>query len=92
MEEDYIKVDRLEHYAVLPSVLKDQQEPRLYRLHTGDVFTVLQEDAPVRVGDNICGGNGIVARVLFKPKKWWMFWKKKRAYGYEVIWMNKSEI
>lgn len=60
---------------------------RCARLHTGDKFTVLyQQGENFKLGQKYQGfDNLIVERVIYAPKKWWQFWKRRKVIGYTVL-------
>lgn len=63
------------------------QTARCVRLRAGDQFTVSYQQ-----GENFKPGqkyrdfdNFIVCRVIYTPKKWWQFWKRRKVIGYTVM-------
>lgn len=60
---------------------------RCARLHAGDKFTI-----SYRQGENFRPGqkyrdfdNFIIDQVIYAPKKWWQFWKRRKVIGYTVM-------
>lgn len=45
---------------------------------------------PVTVGQKY-GCNMYVSEILYKPKKWWMFWKKKEQIGFHISHLNGGD-
>lgn len=60
-------------------------EARICQLQRGDVFYISAR-APLQLGSQFMGYPAYVTKIHYKPRKWWMFWKKKEAIGYEVMW------
>lgn len=63
---------------------------RVYALKKGDrIYFVGNHD--VKVGDKYKDHPAIVSRIVYKPKKWWQFWKKKEMVGYQVMWVEDED-
>ena len=60
---------------------------RYVKLCAGDTFTISN-----RQGENFKPGqkylgfdNLMVYRIIYAPKKWWQFWKRRKVIGYIVM-------
>lgn len=66
-----------------------ENKKRCVKLSKGDSVSVLHTDKSYSIGDQYDGfKNLIVTKILYKPKKWWQFWKRKHIIGYEVTCMK----
>lgn len=65
-------------------------EARVYQLRRGDVF-YMSASNPLRLGSQFMEYPAYVTKIHYKPRKWWMFWKKKEAIGYEVTWYGNDD-
>ena len=63
------------------------QTARYVRLRAGDQFTVSrQKGEDFKPGQKYQGFDDfIVNRVIYTPKKWWKFWKRRKVIGYTVL-------
>lgn len=63
------------------------QALRYVKLRAGDKFTVLyRQDDNYKPGQKYQGfDNLIVERLIYSPKKWWQFWKRRKVIGYTVM-------
>ena len=61
-------------------------EARLYRVARGDrIF--LYSDEEVKVSETYKNYPAIVTKIVYSPKKWWQFWKKKKQVGFQILWL-----
>lgn len=67
-----------------------QKNARLYAIQSGDEF-VVQDPSPVTIGDKYMDWPTKIVEVIYEPKKWWQFWKKKKQLGYIVLWVGNEE-
>lgn len=58
---------------------------RAVPLESGDVIFIFSRE-PVKIGEQYQDYQAFVSRIIYEPKKWWQFWKRKIQIGYEVIW------
>ena len=40
-----------------------------------------------KLGDKYKDFNAIISCVYYEPKPWWKFWKKKKIFGYEIMFL-----
>ena len=40
-----------------------------------------------KLGDKSKDFNAIISCVYYEPKPWWKFWKKKKIFGYEIMFL-----
>ena len=40
-----------------------------------------------KLGDKYKDFNAIISCVYYEPKQWWKFWKKKKIFGYEIMFL-----
>ena len=62
---------------------------RVMPLTPGDEFYIPYKGIRFTPGQKYYDYPVIVARVVYKPKPWYLFWKKKEIYGYFVRWMGE---
>jgi len=62
-------------------------------LNRGDSFAVVKTlgDETVKVGDQYKDFPAVITEIIYEPKKWWQFWKKKNRLGYIVEWRGGEE-
>ena len=57
---------------------------RLFKLQKGDIFTLRYPTEKIinslKDMDNIK-----VIKVVYEPKKWWQFWKKRKIFEYKIM-------
>lgn len=63
---------------------------RVCQLQPGDVF-YMSARAPLPLGSQFMDYPAYVTKIHYKPRRWWMFWKKKEAIGYEVTWRGRCD-
>jgi hypothetical protein len=74
----------LEFYKVVTYAKDYPTTPvRLMRCQSGDTLFIRSEEK-VTIGDKYKDSQFVVSEIIFKPKKWWQLWKKKRQLGYIV--------
>lgn len=61
-------------------------QPRFYKLSSGDSFVLMDRENIVKPGDEYKNYPAFVTRVIYEPRKWWQFWKRKRQLGYVIQW------
>ena len=54
-------------------------------LKSGDVIFIFSQE-PVKIGNQYKNYPAFISRIIYEPKKWWQFWKRKKQFGYEVTW------
>ena len=54
-------------------------------LKSGDVIFIFSHES-VKIGDRYKNYTAFISRIIYEPKKWWQFWKRKKQLGYEVTW------
>ena len=73
-------------------VLKADQYPnekvRMVPLVQGDMFYTTDISPDIKVGDYYKDYPAQIARIDYKPKKWYQFWKKKEPLGASMIWLG----
>ena len=65
-------------------------EARMCPLQRGDVF-YMSASNPLQLGSQFMEYPAYVTKIYYKPRKWWMLWKKKEAIGYEVTWYGDDD-
>ena len=74
----------LEFYKVVTYAEDYPTTPvRLMCCQSGDTLFIRSEEK-VTIGDKYKDSQFVVSEIIFKPKKWWQLWKKKRQLGYIV--------
>lgn len=66
------------------AVLKNMKV-RAVPLESGCVIFISSQE-PVTIGEQYKDYPAFVSRIVYEPKKWWQFWKRKKQIGYEVMW------
>ena len=57
---------------------------RICRLKPGDEFYISYKGIRFKPGQRYYDYPAIVREVVYKPKPWYLFWKKKEIYGYFI--------
>lgn len=74
-------------------VIKPEEYPNgvmVYALKKGDcIYFVGNHD--VKIGEKYKDHPAIVSQIVYKPKKWWQFLKKKEMIGYQVMWVEDED-
>ena len=73
-------------------VLKAEDYPkqaRTIKLECGDEFYISYKGVRFKAGQKYYEYPAIVKRVVYKPKPWYSFWKKKEIYGYFIQWIGE---
>lgn len=47
---------------------------------------IIQSKEKVTIGQKYKEYPARISEIIYFPKKWWQFWKKKRQWGYKVMW------
>ena len=58
-------------------------------LESGHVISIYSQE-PVKIGEQYQDYPAFVSRIIYEPKKWWKFWKRKKQIGYEVTWKGSN--
>lgn len=61
------------------------------KLERGDVFVIRDNGEKYRAGDRVKDYPATVLRILYYPKKWWQFWKKKKPFAYIISWEGTNK-
>ena len=75
MNEIFQLVSNAEDYSNYPRLYKMDHDVRFFIKVNKDNFF------PYKVGDFCEKYNSYVERIIYFPKKWWQFWKKKKVFG-----------
>ena len=65
-------------------VIKAEEYPhgaRVMKLAPGDRFYISYKGVCFKPGQKYYNYPAIIDEVLYKPKPWYLFWKKKEIYG-----------
>ena len=54
-------------------------------LESGHIMYISSQE-PVKIGGRYKDYPAFISRIIYEPKKWWQFWKRKKQIGYEVTW------
>ncbi len=65
---------------------KPNATPKFHKLSSGDAFVIRDEINPVKVGEQYKEYPAFISSIVYAPKRWWQFWKKKKQLGYVVKW------
>ena len=65
---------------------KDYPNIQVRELTSGDSFVIMDRDNIVRPGDRYEDYPATISQILYEPRKWWEFWKKKKQLGFIVMW------
>lgn len=57
---------------------------RICRLKPGDEFYISYKGIDFKPGQRYYDYPAIIREVVYKPKPWYLFWKKKEIYGYFI--------
>ena len=60
---------------------------RVALISSGDVLRIGYDGDTYKLGDKYKDFNAIISRVYYEPKPWWKFWKKKKIFGYEIMFL-----
>ena len=56
-------------------------------ISSGDVVWMGYDGDTYKLGDRYKDFNAIISCVYYEPKPWWKFWKKKKIFGYEIMFL-----
>ena len=56
------------------------------KLERGDEFVIRDNGEKYKVGDRVKDYPATVHSIIYYPKKWWQFWKKKKPFAYIISW------
>ena len=73
-------------------VMKAEDYPhraRIMKLSPGDEFYISYKGIRLKAGQKYYDDPAIVSRVVYKPKPWYLFWKRKEIYGYFIRWIGE---
>ena len=62
---------------------------RVMKLEPGDGFYISYKGVRFKPGQKYYDYPAIVSEVVYKPKPWYLFWKKKEIYGYFIRWIGE---
>ena len=65
---------------------------RMVELSCGDTFTIRDELNIFKPGEQYKNYPAFVKSVVYSPKKWWQFWRRKKKFGYVVEWVGSKTI
>ena len=77
METMYESVTKVNEYP--------NNKVRVQPLQSGYVIYISSQE-PVKIGEQYKDYPAFISRIIYEPKKWWQFWKRKKQIGYEVTW------
>ena len=60
---------------------------RVALISSGDVLRIGYDGDTYKLGDKYKDFNAIISRVYYETKPWWKFWKKKKIFGYEIMFL-----
>lgn len=69
---------------ILKEISKNMKA-RAVPLESGYVIFIASQE-PVKIGGRYKDYPAFISRIIYEPKKWWQFWKRKKQIGYEVTW------
>ena len=56
-------------------------------ISSGDVVWMGYDGDTYKLGDKYKDFNAIISCVYYGPKPWWKFWRKKKIFGYEIMFL-----
>ena len=56
-------------------------------ISSGDVVWMGYDGDTYKLRDKYKDFNAIISCVYYEPKPWWKFWKKKKIFGYEIMFL-----
>ena len=86
-------IEESEHKAIYKLETKADDYPfaPVYKeLEQGDQFVIRDNGENYKIGARIKDYPAAVHKILYYPKKWWQFWKKKRPAAYIVVWKGEE--
>ena len=60
---------------------------RVALISSGDVIWMSYNGEIYNIGDKYKDFNAIISGVYYESKSWWQFWKKKKIFGYEIMFL-----
>lgn len=63
------------------------ENARVALISSGDVLRIGYDGDTYKLGDKYKDFNAIISRIYYEPKPWWKFWKKKKIFGYEIMFL-----
>ena len=74
-------------------VIKKEDYPnnivRAVKLEPGDEFYVSYKGIKYKIGQIHLEFPANIIKIIYKPKPWYLFWKKKEILGYFLKWIGK---
>lgn len=62
---------------------------RVKMLEHGDAFWIRHTGEDFKIGEKYKNYPAFVKDIVYIPKPWYKFWKKKKIYGYFVQWIGE---
>ena len=75
---------KYEFYQVTAKASDYPNLPKIYKTESGfNIFIRVRDNEPFsyKLGDKYKDYPAFVERIIYSPKKWWQFWKKKKIIG-----------
>lgn len=66
----------------------EENEAIFHRITKGTVFTV-RAKGDEKVGQQFEQFPAVIIKVIYEPKRWWQFWKRKKPFILHVEWMGE---
>ena len=63
------------------------ENARVALISSGDVLRIGYDGDTYKLGDKYKDFNAIISGIDYEPKSWWQFWKKKKIFGYEIMFL-----
>lgn len=73
-------------YKIICKTENYPNPPLVRELTSGDSIVIMDGDNIVCPGDRYKDYPAVISQVIYEPKKWWEFWKKKKQLGFVVAW------
>ena len=86
-------IEESEHKAIYKLVINQYDYPfaAAYKeLEQGDQFVIRDNGENYKIGARVKDYPATVHKILYHPKKWWQFWKRKRPFAYIVVWKGEE--